>query len=263
MYASLYYIYIIAKNTLDQKKKVIFQMLNHTIFLLFSLYLYKYVYELSPSLHAKLPFENAVWSMSIYFVFFWLGTRAIHKTFRDDIRSGNIEMFLLRPMGYIKQKVLTQLGQGLFSFVSALVLSVGVDYLIIGFPHIDTPVALWLPAVILIFILSQMLTFILMILCGLSGFWLQDSEPIYFVVSKFIMILGGAWVPVAFFPVVLQRIAEFSPFGASMSVSFAMYPDFAARFWPLCINLIFWTAVCGWFMYVVARRAFRNLSVNG
>ena len=263
MYASLYYIYIIAKNTLDQKKKVIFQMVNHTIFLLFSLYLYRYVYQLSPSLHSRLPFENAVWSMSMYFVFFWLGTRAIHKTFRDDIRSGNIEMFLLRPMGYIKQKVLTQLGQGIFAFVSALILSVAVDYALIGFPHVGMPGGVWFAAAILIFILSQILTFMLMILCGLSGFWLQDSEPVYFVVSKFIMILGGAWVPVAFFPVALQRIAQYSPFGASMSVSFAVYPDFAVRFWPLLINLIFWTIACGWLTYVVARRAFRNLSVNG
>ena len=72
MKKGFYYIYIVAKNTVEQKKKVIFQMVNHIIFLLFSLYLYKYVYELVPSMQSKLPFPNAVWSMSVYFIIFGL-----------------------------------------------------------------------------------------------------------------------------------------------------------------------------------------------
>ena len=263
MYKSLYYIYVVAKNTMEQKKKVIFQMINHVIFLLFSLYLYKYVYELLPSMHSRLPFSNAIWSMSMYFVLFWLEVRNIHKIFRSDIRSGNIEIYLLRPVGYIWQKVLTQLGQGLFPFLSALVLSVFIDCTLVGVPVVNVPTCFWITGLILIFILSQILTFILFILCGLSGFWLQDSEPIYFVVSKFIMIFGGAWVPVAFFPKALQLIAEYSPFGASMSIAYAMYPNFAERFVPSILNLLFWILVCGCMVVVVSKRAFRNLSVNG
>jgi len=64
MYKGLYYVYIVAKNTMEQKKKIVFQMLNHLVFLLFSLYLYRYVYKLSPNLQGKLPFPNAVWSMA-------------------------------------------------------------------------------------------------------------------------------------------------------------------------------------------------------
>src|SRR5258708_6772004 len=111
MYKGFYYVYIVAKNTVGQKKKVIFQMMNHLVFLLFSLYLYKYVYELLPSLQSKLPFANAVWSMAVYFMVFWLGVRNIEKIFREDIRSGNIEIYLLRPIGYIWQKVLIIIGQ--------------------------------------------------------------------------------------------------------------------------------------------------------
>ena len=263
MYRSLYYIYIVAKNTVDQKKKVIFQMVNHIVFLLFSLFLYRYVYELVPSLRGKLPFVNTIWSMSMYFVIFWLGARNLHRAFREDIRSGNIEMYLLRPIGYVWQKVMIQVGQGLVTFLSALVLSVSIDYFLVGFPEINVPFYLWIVGILIIFILSQILTFLLMILCGLSGFWLQDSEPVYFVVSKFVMIFGGAWVPVAFFPHYLQLFAEFSPFGASMSISFAMYPNFAEHFLPMVLNLIFWTVVCGLFTRVVAKRAFKTLSVNG
>ena len=136
MFKGLYYIYIVAKNTAGERKKMIFQMINHAIFLLVSLYIYKHVYELLPKMHSKLPFPNAIWSMSMYFVVFWLALRNIEKTFREDIRSGNIEIYMLRPISYIWQKVFIQLGQGLIAFIFALILSVGIDYFLDIFPSI-------------------------------------------------------------------------------------------------------------------------------
>jgi len=263
MYKGFYYIYIVAKNTVAQKKKVIFQMVNHVIFLLFSLYLYKYVYELLPSLHNRLPFSNAIWSMSMYFVVFWLALRSIERVFRDDILSGNIELYLLRPISYIWQKVFIQIGQGFISFCSATILSVIVDYFLVGLPTVNMPLWLWITSLVVIFILSQILTALIYVLTGLSGFWLHDSEPIYFVVSKIIMIFGGAWVPVAFFPKLLQLIAEFSPFGASVGLSYAMYPNFGEQFGILVIDLLFWIVVCGLAVKIISNRAYKKLAVNG
>ncbi len=117
--------------------------------------------------------------------------------------------------------------------------------------------------VVVILVLSQILTILIYVLCGLSGFWLDNSQPVYFAVSKFIMICGGAWVPVAFFPKVLQLIAEFSPFGASMAISFAMYPNFVTHFPVIVLNITFWIIICLILVNVISKRAFKKLSVNG
>ena len=263
MYKGLYYVYIVAKNTVEQKKKVFFQMFNHLIFLLFSIYLYKYVYELSPSLQEKLPFSNAIWSMSVYFIVFWLGIRNIEKNFREDIRSGNIEVYLLRPIGYIWQKVFMAVGQGLIPFFSATFLSVLISYFIIGLPVVNAPLPLWILGTFVVFIFSQILTCLIYVLAGLSGFWLENSEPVYFLTSKLIMIFGGSWVPVAFFPKFLQLFAEFSPFGGSMAISFAMYPNFLERFPLLILNVIFWIVIFFILVWLVSKRAFRKLAING
>ncbi len=263
MYKSLYYIYVIVKNSTEQKKRVVFQMVNHLIFLLFSLYLYKYVYTLLPGMQTKLPFPNAIWSMAVYFMVFWLGVRSIERKFRADIVSGNIEMYLLRPVGYVWQKVFVVLGEGLASFISATFLSVLVSYLMVGWPVVNTSFLFWSTGVFLILILSQILCCLLYILCGLSGFWLDNSEPATFILSKLIMILGGAWVPVAFFPQALQTFAEFSPFGGAMAISFAMYPNFAERLPLILINTIFWIILCSFLVYIVSIRAFKKLAVNG
>jgi ABC-2 type transport system permease protein len=263
MYKSLYYIYVVAKNSTEQKKRVIFQMINHVAFLLFSFYLYKYVYDLLPSMQSKLPLPNAIWSMSVYFIVFWLGIRNIERKFRADILSGNIEMYLLRPIGYIWQKVFVVIGEGFASFVSAFILSVLISYLVVGLPIVDTSFVLWVLGALLVLILSQVLCCFIFILCGLTGFWLESSEPAHFIVSKLIMIFGGAWVPVAFFPEIMQKFAEFSPFGGAVAISFAMYPDFMERFPLLILNVVFWIIVCAIFTYVVSKRAFKKLAVNG
>lgn len=263
MYQSLYYIGIVTKNTFGQKKKLVFQMVNHVVFLLFSIYLYKYVYVLLPNAETKLPFANAIWSMSMYFVVFWFALRNIQKTINQDIISGKIEMFLLQPMHYLWQRSLAQIGEGLVPFVSGLVLSFLVDYIVVGLPDVSVSFMLWVPMVFVVFVLSQLLTLLMHMLCGLAGFWIEDSEPLYFVVSKLIMIFGGAWVPIAFFPNYLQIFAQFSPFGGSMALSSAMYPDFAARFLVLCTTILFWILTFFLVTQFVSKRAFRKLSVNG
>lgn len=263
MHKELYYIYIVARNSVEQKKKVIFQMINHVIFLLFSIYLYKYVYDLLPNMQSRLPFPNAVWSMAVYFMVFWLGVRNIERSFRNDIRSGNIETYLLRPIGYVWQKVLIQIGEGLIPFASALVLSIVVCYLFVGLPIVGVSIFSWILGLVIILILSQILTTLIFVLCGLSAFWLENSEPVYFVVSKLMMIFGGAWVPVAFFPKALQLFAEFSPFGAAMSISFAMYPNFASHFPIIILNTVFWIIFCVILVHIISKRAFKKLSVNG
>lgn len=263
MYKGLYYIYIVAKNTLNQKRKVVFQMFNHTIFIVFSIYLYRYVYALVPSMQSKLPFPNAIWSMSVYYVVFWLAFRNIEKNFREDIRTGNIEMYLLRPISYIWQKVFIQTGQGLISFTIAAILAVVLAYNLVGLPVIDAPTILWVFGIIILFILSQTLICLLFILCGLSGFWIGDSEPTYYIMSKFMMIFGGAWVPVAFFPKALQLFATYSPFGPSMALSFAMYPNFMERFPILVVTTTIWIIICAVLVSIISKRAFNKLAVNG
>ncbi len=257
------YIWVVAKNTFSTRKKLFAQMINHLVFLIFVFYLYKNVYLLSPNVSLKIPLTNTIWSMAMYYVVFWLGLRLLHNLFRNDIKTGNVEVYLTKPMGYITQKLLTVIGEGLLPFTFALLTSIVVPYLLVGWPVINTNPIIFVISVIGIFILSQILNAFIFILSGLTSFWLEDSNPVYLVVSKFIMIFGNSWVPVAFFPLGLRVFAEYSPFGAVNSIAFAMYPNFMDRylFW-VSINL-FWIIVLGVLIYFVSKNAFKKLSVNG
>jgi len=257
------YIYIIAKNSYSTKKKLIFQMLNHIIFLLFNFFLYQNLYKIKPELVDKIPFQNAIWSMSMYFVIFWLGTRRLSRIFKGDIESGNIEIYLLRPMNYIKQKVLQITGQNIYPFLLALITSVVISFYLVGLPVIYGNKYFFLIQLFVILIFSQILMYLLYIFCGLIAFWMNDNTPIENLFGKFIMILGGAWVPVAFFPLVIQKVAYYSPFGVSASLSLAMYPDSISSFNRNMFVIMFWIIVFGLINYFTYKLAVKKISVNG
>lgn len=263
MLATLKYIYIFAKNSYSTKNKIYFQLLNHTVFLLLNLFLYKNLYNLKPELAQKIPLQNAIWSMSMYFILFWMGVRRISRLFKDDIQSGNVEIYLLRPMGYIKQKVLQITGQHIYPFLMAVGTSCIITYTAVGLPVVHGSGFAFVIRILTLFVLSQVLLYSMYVFCGLTAFWLQNNMPIEQVIGKLIMILGGAWVPVALFPEVIQKIAYFSPFGASAAISFAMYPDSGVNFVRNVVVIVFWSLFFMVINYSMNKMALKKLSVNG
>ena len=263
MLATVKYIYVFAKNSYSTKNKIYFQLLNHIIFLLLNFFLYKNLYSLKPELAQKIPLSNAIWSISMYFVLFWMGTRRLSRLFKDDIQSGNVEIYLLRPMGYIKQKVLQTIGQHIYPFLMAVITSVVISYITVGLPVIQGSGFVFVLRIVALFVFSQVLLYSIYVFCGLTAFWLHNNMPIEQVIGKLIMVLGGAWVPIALFPEVIQKIAYFSPFGASAAVSFAMYPDSGVNFVRNVLVIIFWSLVFMVINYGMNKMALKKLSVNG
>jgi hypothetical protein len=74
---------------------------------------------------------------------------------------------------------------------------------------------------------------------------------------------NGAWVPVAFFPEIIQKIAYYSPFGVSASLSLAMYPDSVSNFTRNIVVIIFWSIIFLCINYFMNKKALKKLSVNG
>lgn len=263
MQRDLFYIWTIAKNAAGQRKKVLIQMVNHAVFLVFVFLFYRYIYKITPALQERIPLANALWSMAVYYIVFWLSLRRIEQNMRKEILSGVVEVYLLRPMSYVYQKILAEIGNGIVPCIFATVLSVGMTYFLVGLPDVGMSVGWWVVTTILLFLVSQVMVALTYTLCGLAAFWMTDSEPVSFIVSKLTMILGGAWVPVAFFPHWMQLVAQYSPFGGTVAIAFAMYPNYGTQVWYLFGNCVFWILVLGFLVHIVSRRALKRLAVNG
>jgi len=108
-----------------------------------------------------------------------------------------------------------------------------------------------------------MLSLIIYSIVGLLAFWVEDINPIFWVVDKAVMILGGSYLPVALFPKFMYNLALYSPFGASQFITHTVYDSWKTD-WVLLIGLqLFWILVLGVALYLIFASARKKVSVNG
>ena len=101
-------------------------------------------------------------------------------------------------------------------------------------------------------------------LIGLCSFFMEDSEALRWIYSKFDMVFGGNMLPLPFLPPLLQTFAFFSPFAASGYTAGLVFIGFDAQKFALYLGIqLVWI-----FIYIAAclglyEFARKRLVVNG
>lgn len=226
------------------------------------LIIYWYVFKLKGGLINGTPYIIAAWSMFFYFAFSTFRLREISRAIMGDVQSGNVETLLSKPISYLFYRVLWQIGSGLYPFLMAAVLGSIALIFIVGVPQTMT-IGLFLPTLLLALFGVSILSLLLYSIVGLLAFWVEDINPVFWIVDKTVMILGGSYLPVALFPVFIYRIALYSPFGASQFITHTVYDTWQTDWYILIGIQIFWILVLGLVTYLMFTAAKKKVSVNG
>ncbi|HTY40119.1 MAG TPA: hypothetical protein VMC43_03470 [Candidatus Paceibacterota bacterium] len=226
------------------------------------LLLYSYVFRLNGGTISNTTFTIAAWSMFFYFSFSILRLRDLSQAIMRDVQSGNVEVLLNKPMSYLAYRMWWQLGAGLYQFGLISVLGALVLAFSIGLPA-TMSAAVFLPTMIAVVGLGILLSLSLYAVVGLLAFWVEDITPIYWIVDKAVMLLGGSYLPVALFPAFMYKIALWSPFGASQFITHTVYPTWAGE-WPLKLGIqAMWVVLCAGLATLLFLSAKQKVSVNG
>ena len=224
--------------------------------------LYSYVFKVNGGTINNTTFVVAAWSMFLYFSFMILGLRNISKIIMQDVKSGNVEVLFSKPISYIFYRFWWQIGLGLYSFVVLTIVGSLILYLIIGFPATFTA-SIFLPTLLFVFLGGIILSLILYSIVGILAFWIEDINPIFWIVDKAVMILGGSYLPVALFPPIMYKIALYSPFGASQFLTHSVYESWQKNWYELLSIQFFWIVFLGLVLYFLFNMAKKRVSVNG
>jgi len=224
--------------------------------------LYWYVFKLNGGVVNGVTYVVVAWSMFFYFIVSNFNLRRISRLIMADVQSGNIEVFLNRPVSYLFYKIWWTLGLGFHNFVIIGIFGFAILSLIIGIPESMT-IGIFLPLLFLEFILTTVLTIIVYGIVGIFAFWMEDINPVFWIVDKFVMILGGSYLPVALFPALMYKFAIYSPFGASMFISHVVYDSWRTDWYKLMGIQVLWIIVLGIFLIWLFNMAKRKVSVNG
>ena len=134
-------------------------------------------------------------------------------------------------------------------------------FLLLGnFPELDF---FKIIIVIISAILATIINTLIVILIGLFSFKIEDANPIYWVYSKALLILGTLF-PVEFFPVGMQGIIRYSPIFVVSYGPAKLFVDFDYKnaiyiLLAQIVYLIIIYMIC----ILVYKEGVRKLNVNG
>jgi len=226
------------------------------------LILYWYVFKLNGGTINNTTFQLTAWSMFFYFSFMIFRLRDVSRFIMQDVKSGNVEVLFSKPISYLSYRFWWQIGAGLYSFVLISVVGFIALYLIVGLPA-TMMIPIFIPSLILTFLFSVLISLFLYSIIGLLAFWVEDVNPIFWLVDKAVMILGGSYLPIALFPVIMYKLAVFSPFGASQFMTHTVYENWS-QLWLNRISIqLFWVIITGLIVWLVFVKVRKRVSING
>jgi len=200
--------------------------------------------------------------MLFYFIFMTFRLRDIAREIMHDVQSGTVEILFSKPVSYLAYKMWWQIGSGVYSFFVAVVLGSIALVSIVGVPSTMAIVS-FLPTLLIVLIGGTFLTLLIYTIVGLLSFWIEDISPVFWIVDKAVMILGGSYLPVALFPDFMYTLALYSPFGASQFITHTVYESWQSNWYVLVGIQYAWILVLTVVMLIMFMYAKQKVSVNG
>lgn len=134
----------------------------------------------------------------------------VEYTVNDDIHSGGIAKYLVRPVNYIGFRLCDVIGNKFSAMLTMILLTFGaMGILFFAVDYTITPVslALFFPALIL----AAVLNFFLFFCLSMLAFWLTEIGNFFHAVSVVIMVMSGGVFPVSVFGSTYEKIAQYIP----------------------------------------------------
>jgi ABC-2 type transport system permease protein len=125
------------------------------------------------------------------------------------IRSGNLSVFLARPISYMKRGFYLTLANRTFAIVLEKIPLVIVAAFLIDLSALKLSNGV-LFSVSLIFAMA--LAFLISFTIGIISFWVKKYSGIRYVKDSLQQVLQGSWMPLAFFPQIIQNGLDYIPF---------------------------------------------------
>lgn len=185
----------------------------------------------------------------------------IQDDMEEDLRSGRLAYLLPRPISYLGSVFSEGLGILCTNLFVLGIVTFSFTWFQVGAPSFDFSAFIF---TIGIGFLAGCVSIIFLMIIGLSAFWLQQVSPFYWIWEKFLFTLGGLMLPLAIYPLWLQKIAYFTPFPAILGQRSALAIDFSIlNALQVVGSLMVWGLLGIGILALVYRRGLRVVNVEG
>lgn len=224
--------------------------------------LWGYLYADSTQLINGYTMSQMIWYVIITEILWMsLGGRKLCKKIADDVRGGNIAYNINKPYNYVLYSVFSHLGNVTIKFVLLAIIGsfIGVVFLN-GLPDISV---LGILLVFITMLLATLISTLLIAFIGLISFYIEDANPLYWVYSKFILVLGTIF-PIEYFPASLQPIISYSPIYVVSYGPAKLFVNFSFSLWCRVIGAqIIYLGLTYLLCSLLYKKGVKKLNVNG
>ncbi|MBR3132965.1 MAG: ABC-2 family transporter protein [Clostridia bacterium] len=230
------------------------------IFIFFNLW--NYIYSDSSDTINGYTIGDMIWYISITEILWSVaGGRKFCRKICDDVRSGNITYNINKPYSYIGYLLSSHLGEVTIKFIIYFISAIIVGFIFVGsFPEIT---ALSIIGTIISMILAIIINSLFIIFIGLVSFYIEDANPLYWLYSKFLLVVGTLF-PIEIFPEGIQGFLKLSPIYVITYGPAKLFVDFSVeKFLNIIIAQIIYIGISFGLCKILYKKGVRKLNVNG
>lgn len=236
--------------------------ISYTLMIYVFLCLWKYMYTDSSSLINGYNLSQMIWYVIITEVLWMsLGGKKICRKISNDVKNGNITYNINKPYNYILYTLSSNLGGIFVKGIAFTVLAMILGFIFLGtFPSHNI---LSILAVILTSILATTISILIITTIGLLSFIIEDATPLYWLYSKFILVLGTIF-PIEFFSEILRTIIKYSPIYVVSYGPAKLFVNFSAKgFINVLLSQLIYLIITYIIASLIYKKGVKKLNVNG
>ena len=259
------YIYIYKSelmSTLQYMINILFKLIGFIVLIFIFMNLWDYIYNDPSEIINGYSKNQMIWYVIITEII-WGATegRKYCKKIANDVKGGNIAYMMNKPYSYISYAISSHLGETTIRALISIV--VGVLMGLIFLQEIPELSVISVLIVIISGILAVIINSLLITFIGLISFIIEDSNPIFWIYSKMILILGTLF-PVEFFPGVIGQIIRYSPIYVTCYGPAKLFVDFNwSSAVEILVSQVVYIGIAWGLCYAMYRKGVRKLNVTG
>ena len=249
-------------SSLQYVSNVFINFIGYFIHIFIFINLWNYMYDDPTQLINGYSKTQTMWYIVITeLIWTVIKARRLCRKIVQDVKGGNITYNMNKPYSYVSYIVSSHLGECTIRFIVYTILGITTGLIFMGnMPSLN----IFKFIIVFISVIFAITIQILMtIAIGLLAFKIEDSLPIYWVYSKFILILGALF-PIEFFPISLQGILRFTPVYVVAYGPAKLFVDFNYKnaIYILLAQIIYLALGYGLCTFIY-RKGVKKLNVNG
>jgi len=256
------------KSTFTYRFHILFQTLTSAFRIIVQYFIWAAVFGAAEGGLSSGTIRGMTFSQTFIYVSLAAAIGVLARTWIDwdmnyQIRSGDIIMFLFKPVDYMKFMFSNSIGAMTGNFITITIPSLLVIFL---FFHVSVPVGLNIVFFIIALAGSCALSFLFDFFIGTTCFWTLSVWGISAAKDLIIAFLSGALIPLKFYPETISSLVVWLPFPYMYSLPLTILTSSspAPLEWLRGIGIQFaWIAVMLFVVRKYFRFSLRKLTVNG